>query len=179
MTADERWETVDLLQRTSEEFETAVAAIDEAHWTTVPRSGGWSPAQVIEHLTVVEVSTGKLIAKRLFTEPAPPELIAETTGKDEVLRERLTDRGRKISAPDFVMPVGRWTTREEMATAFRTARELTVMNLSDPSRDLRRFIAPHPVAGPLDARQWGVFLSLHLRRHLDQLEEVLRELRSA
>ena len=63
--------------------------------------------------------------------------------------------------------------------AFRTAREVTVMNLSDPSRDLRRFIAPHPVAGPLDARQWGLFLGLHIRRHLQQLDEILRALPSA
>jgi hypothetical protein len=125
------------------------------------------------------VSTGKLITKKLFAEPAPEALLAETRGKDDVLRQRLEDRERKVTAPDFVAPVRRWGTREEMLEAFRTAREVTVMNLSDPSRDLQRFIAPHPVAGPLDARQWGLFLALHLRRHLAQLDDILRELPSA
>lgn len=176
---DDRWETVDLLQTTAGEFEAAARAIPETKWNLSPGSGGWSPAEVIEHLTLVEVSTGKLITKRLFAEPAPEALIAETAGKDRVLRERLSDRERKVEAPDFVSPVRRWTTREEMMDAFRTAREVTVMNLSDPSRDLRQFVAPHPVAGPLDARQWGLFLGLHLRRHLEQLDDILRELPSA
>ena len=176
---DARWETVDLLQTTAEEFETAARAIPEAKWNLSPGVGGWSPAEVIEHLTLVEVSTGKLIAKRLFAEPASEALLAETAGKDEVLRERLIDRAMKLEAPDFVSPMRRWATREEMLDAFRTAREVTVMNLADPSRDLRRFIAPHPVAGPLDARQWGLFLGLHLRRHLQQLDEILRALPSA
>lgn len=176
---DARWETVDLLQTTAEEFETAARAIPEARWNLSPGAGGWSPAEVIEHLTLVEVSTGRLITKRLFAEPAPENLLAETAGKDEVLRQRLLDRELKVEAPDFVLPSRRWASREEMLDAFRTAREVTVMNLSDPSRDLRRFIAPHPVAGPLDARQWGLFLGLHLRRHLQQLDEILRALATA
>lgn len=176
---DARWETVDLLQTTAEEFEAAARAIPEARWNLSPGAGGWSPAEVIEHLTLVEVSTGKLIAKRLFAEPASEDLLAETAGKDEVLRQRLLDRELKVEAPDFVVPSRRWASREEMLDAFRTAREVTVMNLSDPSRDLRRFIAPHPVAGPLDARQWGLFLGLHLRRHLRQLDEILRALATA
>lgn len=176
---DARWETVDLLQTTAEEFEAAARAIPEAKWNLSPGVGGWSPAEVVEHLALVEVSTGKLITKRLFAEPASEALLAETAGKDEVLRERLLDRERKVEAPDFVSPARRWASREEMMDAFRTAREVTVMNLSDPSRDLRRFIAPHPVAGPLDARQWGLFLGLHLRRHLLQLDEILRALPTA
>lgn len=176
---DARWEMVDLLQATADEFDAAVRGIPEAKWSLTPGQGGWSPAEVIEHLTIVEVSTGKLIAKRLFAEPAPEAQIAETAGKDAALRDRLLDRERKLEAPDFVAPSRRWGSREEMLEAFRTAREVTVMNLSDPSRDLRRFVAPHPVAGPLDARQWGVFLALHVRRHLQQLDAILRELPSA
>jgi len=176
---DIRWEMVDLLQTTAEEFDAAVRAIPDTKWNLSPGTGGWSPAEVIEHLVLVEVSTGKLITKKLFAEPAPEALLAETRGKDDVLRQRLEDRGRKVTAPDFVAPVRRWGAKEEMLEAFRTAREVTVMNLSDPSRDLQRFIAPHPVAGPLDARQWGLFLGLHLRRHLAQLDDILRELPSA
>lgn len=176
---DRRWETVDLLQATADEFDAAARAIPDAKWNLSPGTGGWSPAEVIEHLTLVEVSTGKLITKKLFAEPAPEALLAETAGKDEVLRGRLLDRELKITAPDFVSPSRRWATRDEMREAFRTAREVTVMNLSDPTRDLRRFIAPHPVAGPLDARQWGLFLGLHVRRHLAQLDDILRELPAA
>jgi hypothetical protein len=176
---DARWEMVDLLQATAEEFDAAVRAIPETKWSLSPGLGGWSPAEVVEHLTIVEVSTGKLIAKRLFAEPASDALVAETEGKEQLLRDSLLDRERKVEAPDFVAPGRRWNSREEMLDAFRTAREVTVMNLSDPSRDLRRFVAPHPIAGPLDARQWGVFLALHLRRHLQQLDAILRELPSA
>ena len=39
---------------------------------------------------------------------------------------------------------------------------MIIVQLSDPTRELRRFVAPHPVIGPLDGWQWGRFLALHL-----------------
>jgi hypothetical protein len=51
---------------------------------------------------------------------------------------------------------------------------MVIVQLSDPTRDLRRFAAPHPLLGPIDACQWGRFLALHVQRHLEQLDEALR-----
>jgi hypothetical protein len=169
---DERWEAVDQLRTTGAAFVQRVEGISDQAWETVPPGGGWSLAQVAEHVALVEVSTGKLISRKLFTEEAPPEVLAATAGKERGLVARLPDRSERRDAPDFVTPSGRWGTRDELLRAFEVARESTIVQLCDPTRDLRRYAAQHPIIGPLDAYQWGLFLSLHLSRHLDQMDEI-------
>lgn len=177
--SDERWESVDRLRTTGAAFVQRVEGIAEQAWGTVPPGGGWSLAQVAEHVVLVEVSTGKLISRKLFTEPAPPEVLAATAGKDRALVAGLPDRTNRIEAPDFVTPSGKWGTRDELLRAFEVARESNIVQLCDPTRDLRRYAAAHPVIGPLDAHQWGLFLSLHLSRHLDQMDEIAGRLGEA
>jgi hypothetical protein len=175
---DQRWEAIELLEATRDEFAARVDDIHERLWDLVPMTGGWSLAQVAEHVTLVEVSTGKLIARKLFLEPAPEDVLAETRGKEAKLLARVLDRGTRLDAPEFVAPKGRWPTRAELASAFLTSREMVIVQLSDPTRDLRRYAAPHPLIGALDGYQWGMFLGLHLRRHLVQMEEILRAVSS-
>jgi hypothetical protein len=171
---EQRWEAIELLQATRDEFAVRVDDIAERLWHLVPATGGWSLAQVAEHVTLVEVSTGKLIARKLFVEPAPEDVLAETRGNEAKLLGRVLDRTTRLEAPEFVSPKGRWPTRAELVSAFLTSREMVIIQLSDPTRDLRRYAAPHPLIGPLDGYQWGMFLSLHLQRHLVQMEEILR-----
>jgi hypothetical protein len=175
--SDERWEMIELLRSTRDAFERQTEQIDEALWEVVPPRGGWSLAQVAEHVTLVEVSTGKLIARKLFAEPAPEEMLAQTRGKEEALATRLPDRGDRLEAPDFVSPKGKFPTRPELVSAFLSSRDMVIAHMCDATRELRRFAAPHPLIGPLDAYQWGIFLSLHCRRHLAQMEDILKELK--
>lgn len=171
--SDERWEMIDQLQSTGAAFVELVERLDDEQWNRVPRDGGWSPAAVAEHITIVEVSTGKLIARKLFTEPAGEEMLAAAARNQARLLSRVRTRDFRIEAPDFVTPTGRWPDRADLLATFQTNREMVIVHLSDPTRELRRFVAPHPVLGPLDGCQWGSFLALHLQRHMEQIEEVL------
>lgn len=173
---DGRQVMLELLRDTGEEFAAAAAAIPGTAWEQRPSHGGWTPSDVVEHLTLVEVSTGKLVARKLFAEEAPEPLRAATAGKDDLILSRVADRGIRVEAPDFVRPSRRWSDATEMVTAFRTARATIVAALGDPARDLSRYVALHPILGPFDARQWGLFLAMHVRRHLLQLEEILSAL---
>jgi hypothetical protein len=170
---DRQWEMIELLRDTGAAFADRVESLDEAQWSAAPAPGRWSPAAIAEHVTLVEVSTGKLIARKLFAEPASEADLASARQKEASLLARAARREDRLVAPDFVSPTGRWPDRSELLSTFLTHREMVVVQLSDPTRDLRRFAAPHPLLGPLDAWQWGMFLGLHLQRHLDQLEEAL------
>jgi hypothetical protein len=170
---DERWDMIELLRDSGAAFADRVAGLDETQWLASPSPGEWSPAAIAEHVTLVEVSTGKLIARKLFAEPASDADLASARQKEARLLARAASREDKLTAPDFVSPTGRWPDRSDLLATFQTHREMVVVQLSDPTRDLRRFAAPHPLLGPLDGWQWGMFLGLHLKRHLDQLEETL------
>jgi len=170
---DQRWEMIELLRDTGAAFADRVEALEEEQWLAAPAPGEWSPAAIAEHVTLVEVGTGKLIARKLFAEPATETDLASARQKEASLLARAASREDKLVAPDFVTPTGRWPDRSELLATFQTHREMVIVQLSDPTRDLRRFAAPHPLLGPLDAWQWGMFLGLHLKRHLNQLEEGL------
>jgi len=170
-----RVETLALLEQTAARFSDLVQSLSAEEWEAAPPLGEWSLAQVGEHIGLVEVGSGKLIARKLFLEAASDALIAEASGKEELLRRQLTDRaGWTREAPEFVRPVGTWKSRDELLSAFWQWRGSTIAMLSDPARDPSRYVAKHPVWGMLDGLNWGLFLALHLERHLEQMGEIRR-----
>ena len=174
LTADPlRSETLALLESSAARFSDLIQALTEEEWASHPADGRWSLAENAEHITLVEVGSGKLIARKMFLEPAPPVALAEASGKDAFIKMTLTDRvGWRRDAPEFVRPVGTWKTRDELLSAFWQWRGSTIAMLSDPARDPSHYAAKHPVWGMLDATNWGLFLGLHLERHLDQMREL-------
>jgi len=168
-----RVETLALLEQSAARFSDLVQALSADEWQAQPTADAWSLAQHCEHIGLVEVGSGKLVARKLFLEPATPELLAEASGKNAILRSMLPDRiGRRMKAPDFVAPVGTWKTRDELLSAFWQWRGSTIAMLSDPARDPSRYVAKHPVWGMLDGTNWGLFLALHLERHLSHMHEM-------
>lgn len=168
-----RVETLALLERSAARFSDMVQDLTPAEWDALPRGNEWSLYQNCEHITLVEVGSGKLIARKLFLEPANDAALAEAHGKDAILRATMLDRVRhRREAPDFVKPVGTWKSRDDLLSAFWQWRGSTIAMLSDPARDPSLFVAHHPVWGPIDGRAWGLFLALHLERHLEQMKEL-------
>lgn len=137
-----------------------------------PEAGGWSIAETVEHVTVAETGSGKLIRGKLVREAPPPELLAETVGALERVDARLLTRERKVPAPEFVMPTGRWSTPEEMIAVFEESRQATIDFIRTTEHDLTTFAAAHPALGPLNGLQWGYFLVRHCLRHVEQIDEV-------
>ncbi len=168
-----RVETLTLLEQTATRFSDLVQDLSAEEWDALPGENEWSLSQTSEHITLVEVGSGKLIARKLFLEPATDAALAEANGKDALLRATLLDRVRfRREAPDFVKPVGTWKSRDELLSAFWQWRGSTIAMLSDPARDPSRYVAQHPVFGPVDGRCWGLFLALHLQRHLEQMRVI-------
>jgi hypothetical protein len=167
-----RVETLALLEQSAAHFSDVVQSLSEDEWRAQPTDDKWSLAQTCEHIGLVEVGSGKLIARKLFLEPASAEILAEANGKDALIRTMMGDRDGRRKAPDFVTPTGTWKTRDELLSAFWQWRGSTIAMLSDPARDPSLYVAKHPVWGPLDGRGWGLFLALHLERHLQQMKEI-------
>ena len=132
----------------------------------------WSIAETVEHVTVAETGSGKLIRGKLVREATPPELLAQTVGAEERVDGRLLTRDRAFPAPEFVMPTGRWSTSDQMIAVFEESRQATIDFIKTTEHELTTFAAPHPALGPLNGLQWGYFLVRHCLRHIDQINEV-------
>ncbi len=169
-----RPEAVRVLEVSAEAFRRAQAEVSEAAWSARPAPDRWSPAELVEHLALVETSTLKLVTRKLFAEPAPAEALAEAAGKTERLTAFQESPTRRV-APDFVTPRGKWPGRGECVAAFEEARAAMIEAYRNAPADLERYAAPHPMLGQLDGFQWALFLALHLERHLGQLRERVAE----
>jgi hypothetical protein len=88
--------------------------------------------------------------------------------------ERLKDRSRRMEAPEFVRPTGRWPSPAGAISAFKETREQMIGSLRRITSDLRDYCFPHPLLGTLDGHQWILFVVAHLYRHLEQIDEIKR-----
>ena len=161
-----------MLGESGRAFTGAFRGVTGAQFHFKAPTGGWSIAETAEHVTVAETGSGKLIRGKLVREATPPELLAQTVGAMERLDGRLLTRERKVPAPEFVMPTGRWSTPDEMIAVFEESRQATIDFIKTTEHDLAAFAAPHPALGPLNGLQWGYFLVRHCLRHVEQIDEV-------
>ena len=170
---------VDLLANeltlTADKLLRAVTGLSDRQYRFRPASGGWSIMETLEHLAVVETGVYRLISEKLAGMPLTPEQRAGAKAKDSLITTAMFDRSIRRSAPEFVVPTGRWTEPAEIVEVFRSTRERVVAWLADTKLDLRAHGAPHAALGLLDGKQWLLFVSAHTTRHIRQVEEIKDE----
>lgn len=168
----DRSELIALLQSSADLFADSFRTLGAAQFNFRPDPAKWSIALTAEHVIWAETGAAKLLKGRLVKELAPAEVLAATVGREELIDERLAPRGTPFSAPDIVVPTGRWTTPDEMLGVFRESRAATIEFLSTTELDLSKYAAPHPAFGPLTGWQWVRFMVRHCIRHVDQIEGI-------
>jgi hypothetical protein len=128
---------------------------------------------VVEHLAIVEDGTGRLVSKLIKQADGTTE--GETTPVTSSLDPfRVWDpSARPIEAPPMVQPTSTASLAEARA-AQATARErLMAAFAAGSGRALGSVKHPHPLLGPLDVYQWGLFVAHHQRRHCTQIRDIL------
>jgi len=171
-TQGERDRAMSYLHATRKQFLDTAGPLSPAQWKFKPASGGWSVAEVAEHLAVTEGSIFAGIEQALKA-PATPEKKTETAGKDEVIVKMLPDRSRKVKAPEPLVPTGRFPTLEATVADFKLRRDRTIEFIEKTPADLRSHMFPHALFGMLDCYQWTLFLAAHSDRHIQQMKEVI------
>ena len=145
----------------------AVEGMTDEQAATKPADGGWSALECAEHVAIVET----LLLRRLKTQSVALE---EELSRDleAALYARLAAlRGRKVEAPEFAHPKGRYPTLGEAVGAFLDAREHTVRWLESCDFDLRRRMVEHPLLGPVRAYEFILIMAAHTARHARQIQE--------
>lgn len=166
-------EVLDYLAAADRELDDAVAAVPEVDRGRRPGTCGWSVAEILEHLRVVESAIARLLGQHIQVARASglgPEGATEPV-VPTVPVARLMDRDAKLIASERSQPKGgiAWVTARE---EFRAARGEVVELLRDADGlALSELVIQHPVLGPLNIYQWAVFLGAHARRHAAQIRE--------
>lgn len=155
------------------EMQALLALVPAAHAATVVRDGTWSVAQIIEHLAMVEDGTGRLIAKLIKQAEGSTET-EESAVLPTLARFHVEDASvRRIVAPDMVAPRAGLPLATTVPAQQIARERLMAAFEASSGRALGQVIQPHPVLGPLNGYQWGIFVAQHQRRHLVQLRDVL------
>jgi hypothetical protein len=139
----------------------------QADWR--PSDRDWSVGELIHHLTLAEVSTGKLTSKLLkeagdSSTPFPAGLTGFAP-----LPQRTPG---PAEAPPMVRPEHGHRVDELLGT-FRQARERSRQSIERLATvDPRELSWPHPIFGDLDLAQWWMLQAYHDADHLKQLRAV-------
>ncbi|HVF82410.1 MAG TPA: DinB family protein, partial [Flavisolibacter sp.] len=124
----------------------------------------WSPAQIAEHLLLLEITANKAITGTTIPTNRTPDK------KVPLIKWAMEDTTKRV-APESVLPSDRITDAEtaiEKITQQRGAlREaITSLDLSEAC-----MLFKHPALGTLTRLEWIYFTIYHMQRHLQQMKE--------
>jgi len=169
MTDIERKRVLEYLESTRNRLLKTIEDFPEERFATDPAEGCWSPAKTLEHIVFVE---GRALGRIHGALQQPPDASRKggMDGRDEELWEGVRSRAKKVDAPSILHPTGNQS-REELVTAFQSAREMTFAFARSTDAELRHHFARHPMFGELDCFQWLMLIPSHGERHRAQIEE--------
>lgn len=139
-------------------------------WQKRPPNGGWSVAEVIAHLTMVETAILNGARKLMAAQPKSVPFWKRLHIPIKLAEWRFL-RARTPIPLDPAL-VGE---KDAMLERFRALRQQTLAFLeANRDHDLRRWRWPHPFFGSLNGRSWFKILYYHEIRHTKQLREIVR-----
>src|SRR5450432_615133 len=168
----ERDRAVSELESSQKLFLDATRGLSVAQWNFKPAPDRWSVAECAEHIGVTEGLIFKLITEQTLKSPAEPAKRELVKGKDDSIMVEGIDRSKKFKALESIQPTRRWTTPDEISKNVLENRGQTLAFVNTTEEDLRDHFMDHPVFKTLDAYQWMLLISAHMRRHTAQIMEV-------
>ncbi len=154
------------LERSRRELLHLVSSLSDEQLSRRPSAEVWSPAEVLEHISLVEESAGKII-RRLRkvglgeAEPFPPPPPGQTRPD-----------GRPL-APPLMEPKG-GLPRAVLLERLQAVRERVLAEVAESGERLSHPPTyAHPFFGDLTALGWLQTLAYHERHHLRQIQERL------
>lgn len=161
------------IERCRAELQAAAKAVPEELWQKCPAGGGWSAAEVVAHVLMVEQAITEGARKLISVEP-----------RRFSLRDRLHPplrlvawRGVKRQSP---IPLDRALLdhREAMLARLAECRSKTLALFDENlSRDLRGWRWKHPFFGALNYYEWFRVMGYHDLRHAQQIREIVDSFR--
>ncbi|MEO7361220.1 MAG: DinB family protein [Gemmatimonadaceae bacterium] len=170
-------ELVDYATDTRQHLEAFVQSVPPTIQAQRSDPDGWSVAEHVEHLCMIEDSIGRLItsmAKQLRADNVHEGDAGSMLGSLDQFG--LTATRFKLVAPEAYRPTGTLSTEEAMEK-LRSIRVRVLEGVHKANGlDLTKATFPHPFFGPMDGYQWLLLIGQHEMRHLNQMKDTLQML---
>ncbi len=167
----ERSYLIEQLTKSKEKFLASIAGLSDAQWRYKPAPNVWSVAECSEHIILSEEFIFGL-SQQLLKTPAVDRLASATPEADRKIVAAVEDRSHKATAPEPIVPSGKYNTPADAAAEFTKRRDKTIAYVRGTSDDLRVHVTKESPLGPADAYQILLLLASHSTRHTAQLLEV-------
>jgi hypothetical protein len=139
---------------------------------------GWSVAEILEHLRMVESGVARMITKRVAK--AKEEGLGKETSTSSVMSsfdEHATRlEAGKLQSPALVQPRSDIDINEALEGLESSREALRAAVVSADGLALGDIKHTHVILGELDLYQWLIFVGHHEVRHRKQIERTLQSL---
>ncbi len=176
LTASEIADARRYLEKTRDDVFAATEGLSEAQWNHRPSSGGWSIAENVEHIVIVQDRILGPLSQALAGAPESSSDQAEVI--DGIIKAKFADRSRKFNAPELVQPTGQWTPAESLKRLSENTDRLIQRLEAGPGLRRHRIFSPplnaltegaHTL---MDGYHWILAAAGHTERHTKQIWEV-------
>jgi hypothetical protein len=139
---------------------------------------GWSVAEILEHLRMVESGVARLITKRvgqakdagLGEEKSTASVMPSFEPYSAVLEKAV------LQSPAAVQPRANIDISEALEGLDSSREALRAAVVSATGLSIGEIKHTHPILGELDLYQWLIFLGQHEGRHKNQIERTLKSI---
>ena len=165
---------VELLNRSHLAFLQACERIPENRWKKSPRKGGWSAAEVVAHVTMVESAVWNGVREELSQRPQSHSLWKKLHIPVSMSAWRAVKRKTPIPLDSALVKA-----RDEALSGYSSIRNRTLKLIAEQaSRDLAPYRRQHPFLGSLNLYDWMRVLAYHEIRHTKQIREIGKSFQS-
>jgi hypothetical protein len=156
---------IEALESGREDFLDAVRGVTETAATTKPSPERWSVLECAEHVVTVEE---RFIG---WLETGSAAVTAADPANENRLITMLSDRTSKVSAPEVVIPRGRFRSLDEAVSAFAATRDRSMRIVKELEPTLYSIGAKHARLGDVNGVEIVHLMTGHARRHAMQIRE--------
>jgi len=175
LSKEEKSEISAHLQYSWDNLEQLVSRMTQEQWNYKSIDTVWSIAEISEHLEKSEMQLFSLVKDQLQTSPAEPEKAGEAKGKTQVVMDAITSRDHKLKTTPELEPTGSYHSSQQFLKSFAKLRVESITYAQTTEDALRHHFIPFGPLGELDGYQILMFMSGHLERHIQQIEEVMQD----
>ena len=171
-------ETMDYVEDKRKELLQSFAGVHSDRLSRRASAEGWSVAEILDHLSMVEAGVARLIAKRAGR--AREAGLGEEKSTESVLAsfdpQRATLDNAIMQAPTTVRPRANVDIKEALEGLESSREALRAAASAAGGLSLGEIKHTHPFLGELDLYQWLIFVGQHEGRHKKQIERTLNSI---